>query len=117
MQEQFEQSSLVNLDKQQLGKVLKYLRDNSDSAPAVVNEPLEKILHLSTSQLAIAFDSLLLALNQRESLIEKRIQDQLKHFGSAERILVEKKNFATELEDIEDPASLFKIKAEELIGV
>jgi hypothetical protein len=97
---------------------LNYLRDNSDSAPQVVNEPLQKILSLSTLELANAFDSLLIALNQRESLIENRIKDQLKHFGSTERILVEKKNFAHELEDIEDPTtSLFKIKAEELISV
>jgi|LauGreDrversion4_2_1035121.scaffolds.fasta_scaffold20632_5 hypothetical protein len=52
---------------------MKYLRDNHDSAPAVVNEPLEKVLHLSTSELANAFDSLLSALNSRELLIEKRI--------------------------------------------
>ena len=42
----------------------------------------------------------------------------MKHFGQTERILVEKKNFALELEDIEDPSkSLFKFKAEELISV
>lgn len=69
-------------------------------------------------EIANAFDSLLLALEQREALIERRIQDQLKHFGSTERILVEKKNFNLELEDIEDPAtSLFKLKAEELLSV
>jgi hypothetical protein len=97
---------------------MKYLRDNCDSAPSVVNEPLDKILQLSTSQLAQAFDSLLIALGQREALIEKRIQDQIKHFGTTERILVEKKNFKIELEDIEDPTtSLFKLKAEELISV
>ena len=97
---------------------MKYLKDNTDSVPLVVNQPLEKILSLSTSEITNAFDSLLFALSQREALIEKRIQDQLKHFGDTERILVEKKNFDLELEDIEDPRrSLFYFKPEQLISV
>jgi hypothetical protein len=79
---------------------------------------LEKVLNLSAGELNNAFDAFLVALGQREELIESRIAQQLKHFGATERILIEKKNFEMELEDIEDPTtSLWKIKAEELISV
>lgn len=43
---------------------------------------------------------LIKALDARESLIERRIGDSLKHFGITERILIEKKDFDKELEDI-----------------
>ena len=72
-QESIELDSYESQSKQSLEKVMKYLRDNHDSAPQVVNEPLDKLLQLSTSELANAFDSLLFALGQREVLIEKRI--------------------------------------------
>jgi hypothetical protein len=52
---------------------MKYLRDNNESSPAVVNEPLENLLKMGESEIATVFDSLLIALEQREALIEKRI--------------------------------------------
>ena len=93
---------------------MKYLRDNNESSPAVVNEPLENLLKLGESEIANVFDSLLIALEQREGLIEKRIAQQLQHFGINERILIDYKNFDKELEDIETTSMSFK--PEELIS-
>lgn len=54
---------------------MKYVRENIDSAPSVVNESLNQLLNLSKQEIANAFDSMILALNSRELLIEKRIQE------------------------------------------
>ena len=104
----------ISANQAQLEVIMKYLRDNNESSPAVVNEPLENLLKLGESEIANVFDSLLVALEQREILIEKRIAQQLQHFGINERILIDQKNFDKELEDIETTSMSFK--AEELIS-
>jgi len=70
------------------------------AAPYVADESLQKLFEFSKGEISHAYDSLISGLEARESLIEKRIQEQLKHFGLEERILFDQKDFAVELEDI-----------------
>ena len=52
----------ISANQAQLEVIMKYLRDNNESIPAVVNEPLENLLKLGESEIANVFDSLLVAL-------------------------------------------------------
>jgi hypothetical protein len=52
----------ISANQAQLEVIMKYLRDNNESSPAVVNEPLENLLKLGESEIANVFDSLLVAL-------------------------------------------------------
>lgn len=63
-------------------------------------DPIHRLLNLSQSELAQAYDSLVSALNQREKLIEQRIKGQIDHLGKDERILFENKDWQKELEDL-----------------
>ena len=51
--------------------------------------------------MSFAYDQLIVALGQREYEIERRLKQSVEHFGIEERILLEKKDFKRELEDIE----------------
>ena len=48
----------------------------------------------------MAYDNLLAILGQRELVLKERIEQTLKHFGTEERILFEKKDFKREQEDV-----------------
>lgn len=67
----------------------------------VDTDPIHRLLTLSQSELAQAYDSLVNALNQREKLIEQRIKGQIDHLGKDERILFESKDWQKELEDLQ----------------
>ena len=48
----------------------------------------------------MAYDRLIEALGDRERAIESRLRKSITHYGIDERILVQGKNFAKELEDV-----------------
>jgi archaellum component FlaC len=59
-------------------------------------------------------------LDQRESLIERRIKEQVDHLGKEERVIFEGKDWARETEDIQkfdDPFGDIDLKAEEIMSV
>ena len=79
-----------------------YLEKNSEQVEAKYSaQSLEQILKLSKQELSYAYDTLIDALGDRERTIEDRLRKSVKHFGTEERILIEKKDFKRELEDIE----------------
>lgn len=77
------------------------------------------MLRLGKEELAAAYDRLIESLGDRETAIEARLRKSVEHYGLKERILVQGKNFARELEDVQDvyqPARGIS-KAEEIISV
>lgn len=62
--------------------------------------PLDKLLHLSRGEIALAYDELVVLLEQRENVVEERLRSTIEHFGASERIIIEGKNFVKELEDV-----------------
>lgn len=106
--------------KEELKRVMHLIKDSEIAAPIVggSGDTLSRLYSLTQGELAHAYDSLIKALNQREDLIERRLQKQLKHLGIEERILFEKKNWTIELEDIQSPEVLGKlIKPEEILSI
>ena len=83
-------------------------------------DPIQQLQGLSRKELAYAYDTLIECLNQRESLIEKRIKDQINHLGKEERVIFEEKDWHRENEDIkkfDDPFGDVDMKAEEILSV
>lgn len=67
----------------------------------------------------MAYDRLIESLGDRERAIEMRLRKSVEHYGLKERILVQGKDFAKELEDVQDvnqPAQSISM-AEEIISV
>ena len=64
-------------------------------------DSLDALLRLNKQELSHSFDLLIEALGDREAAIESRLKKVVEHFGAEERILIEKKDFKREVEDIE----------------
>ena len=64
-------------------------------------DSLDALLRLNKQELSHSFDLLIEALGDREAAIEGRLKKVVEHFGAEERILIEKKDFKREVEDIE----------------
>jgi hypothetical protein len=91
------------------------LKQHEVTAPFAIHDTVDQLLKLNQGEIAYAFDKLIDGLDQREKLIEKRIGDQLKHFGVKERVLVETKDFSQELQDL--PSINRTFTPEEIISV
>ena len=82
-------------------------------------DSLSSIMSMAEGEITHALDEIISILNQRESLIDARLKEICKHFGDEERILIERKNFGKELEDV--PAvnahNLNKLNAEDILSV
>ena len=74
------------------------------------------MLRLGKEELAVAYDRLILALSDRENAIEARLRKSIEHYGMAERILIEGKDYARELEDIHVDSNS-PLKPEQIISV
>ena len=96
------------------------MRQNQEEvARKAVTDPLSDLLRLGKEELAVAYDRLIEALGDRERAIEARLRKSIEHYGIHERILIQGKDFARELEDVPDvdkPAN-GGVKTEELISV
>jgi DNA-binding transcriptional MerR regulator len=82
-------------------------------------DPIDRLLSLQRAELSTAYDTLLSCLEQRETVIEQRIKQQVDHLGKEERIIFEEKDWSREVEDIksfEDPFSS-DYRAEEILAV
>ncbi len=55
---------------------------------------------MNKTELAVAYDRLIEVLGDRERAIEGRLRKSITHYGIGERILVQGKNYAKELEDV-----------------
>ena len=66
----------------------------------VTSDPLSDLLRLGKEELAVAYDRLIEALSDRERAIEERLRKSIEHYGIEERILLQGKDFAKELEDV-----------------
>ena len=87
---------------EEISQILGYLSKNSEQiAVKAPDHSLEALLKLSKQELGYAYDTLINALDDRERAIEERLRKSVEHFGMEERILLEKKDFKRELEDIE----------------
>lgn len=82
-------------------------------------DPLADLLQLGREELAASYDRLILALGDREKAIEERMRKSIEHYGIGERILMEGKDFAKELEDVPDmtPRPIGEPKIENVISV
>ena len=70
----------------------------------------------------MAYDKLIVALEDREKAIETRLKKLIEHYGIKERILMQGKDFAKELEDVPNVTRSNKIeyvdlKPENIISV
>ena len=102
-----------NLDEITLGKLNSQLTENGEA------DPIQQLQTLSRTELAYAYDTLIECLNQRESLIELRIKEQVTHLGKDERVLFDEKDWNRETEDIKkfnDPFGDVDLKAEEILS-
>ena len=50
--------------------------------------------------MAVVYDKLISALEDRERAIEARLRKSIEHYGIKERILMQGKDFSKELEDV-----------------
>ena len=57
-------------------------------------------MRLGKEELAVAYDKLIVALEDREVAIESRLKKSIEHYGLKERILMQGKDFSKELEDV-----------------
>ena len=77
------------------------MRQNQEEvAVKVASDPLSDLLRLGKEELAVAYDRLIVALGDRERAIEARLRKSIEHYGIEERILLQGKDFAKELEDV-----------------
>lgn len=93
-----------------------FLKENEVTAPKVVHNSFDDLLALGQGELSHAYDTLITALEEREKRIEDRIGKQLKHFGIDERVLLEKRDYKFEIEDL-PAAQMYKYRPEEVISV
>lgn len=81
---------------------MSYLKKNNEMIDTKIHaDSLDALLELNKQELSHAFDLLILCLGDREKAIEGRLKKVVEHFGDEERILIEKKDFKREVEDIE----------------
>jgi hypothetical protein len=81
---------------------MSYLKKNNEMIDTKIHaDSLDALLDLNKQELSHAFDLLILCLGDREKAIEGRLKNVVEHFGDEERILIEKKDFKREVEDIE----------------
>lgn len=106
----------IEANQETLTKVMHLLKESELSAPTVTHGSLEKLIALGQAELSHAFDSLIDALGNRESIIEERIGAQLKHFGLKERVLLDQKNFNLDLEDI-NTSTYSTLRPEDVIAM
>ena len=91
----------IEANQEQVQHTLEYLRQNREEvAIKVTSDPLSDLLRLGKEELAVAYDRLILALSDRERAIEERLRKSIEHYGIEERILLQGKDFAKELEDV-----------------
>ena len=96
------------------------MRQNQEEvAVKVASDPLSDLLRLGKEELAVAYDRLIEALGDRERAIEARLRKSIEHYGIDERILVQGKDFAKELEDVPNvnKSADGGVKPEEIISV
>ena len=100
---------------------LDYLSQNNEE---IVNyksqiDPLSELMRLGKEELAVAYDRLIVALEDREVAIESRLKKSIEHYGLKERILMQGKDFAKELEDVPNVDRGFNggFKPEDIISV
>lgn len=93
------------------------MRQNQEAlAHKAYTDPLSDLLRLGKEELAMTYDRLIEALEDRERAIEHRLRKSIEHYGIAERILQQGKDYSKELEDV--PTFEPKIhKVEEVISV
>lgn len=101
-------------------RTLDYLSKNNEQINQKLKvDPLQDLLRLGKEELAVTYDRLILALGDRERAIEARLRKSIEHYGLTERILVEGKDYAKELEDVPnmDTSKDFVSKPEEVISL
>lgn len=125
-QEDFQANLLAKKDR--LKEIILYLQENPStmqSANPVIQQQLSEsdsisqLMNMAEGEITHALDEIITILNTREQLIDSRLKEICKHFGAEERILIERKNFGKELEDV--PATnahhANKLNAEDVLSV
>lgn len=94
------------------------MRQNREEISAkALGDPLADLLQLGREELATTYDRLIEALGDRERAIEARLRQSIAHYGIGERILLEGKDFAKELEDVPTVGQYDNLKIENVISV
>ena len=89
-------------NRNEISQIMSYLKKNNEMIDTKIHaDSLDALLELNKQELSHAFDLLILCLGDREKAIEGRLKQAVEHFGDEERILIEKKDFKREVEDIE----------------
>lgn len=58
-----------------------------------MKDPIEELMEMNREELSLACDKLITILGQRQEIIEKRIQNEIRYLGKDERILIAEKDF------------------------
>lgn len=91
----------IEENKAQVERSILYLQRNSEEIRSKASvDPLSELLHLGKTELAVAYDKLIVALEDREKAIEERLKKSIAQYGIKERILMQGKDFLKELEDV-----------------
>ena len=90
----------IEANQAHVERSLLYLSKNREELSEKTSvDPLSDLLHMGKQELAVAYDKLILALEDREVAIEARLRKSIEHYGLKERILLQGKDFAREMED------------------